>query len=97
MYATVVSRNGLSGTGDGVDANGSNSNLSVDDVLASNNGSNGIKADGSNAALYIGDSEITGNVTAMAIKNGATLLSYKNNQIDLNGSNGTPVPRLDLN
>ena len=44
IYSSVVSRNGLTGTGDGIDANGSNSNLSVDDVLASNNGSNGIHA-----------------------------------------------------
>jgi hypothetical protein len=39
---------------------------------------------------------VNGNGTGIDIRNGAELLSYQNNQIDLNAVNATPVPAQPL-
>jgi len=66
--------------------------MNINRSLASSNGANGVRADGGGATVLIGESVITANATGVIAQNGATLQSYKNNQIDGNGSNGTPVP-----
>ena len=43
--------------------------------------------DGGGAAVLIGESVVTGNTTGVAQLNGASVSSYKNNQIDGNGTN----------
>jgi hypothetical protein len=70
--------------------------MMVDHTKSSNNGTFGLKADGANAEMMVGSSTISGNGTGVVIRNGATLLSYQNNQIDLNAVNATPVPALAL-
>jgi hypothetical protein len=75
---------------------GGTTRMMIQNSEASNNGSNGIKADGTNALLFVGGSAIFGNASAITIKNGATLLSYQNNQIDGNSANDTPVPAQTL-
>jgi hypothetical protein len=70
--------------------------MMVDRTKSSNNGTYGLKADGANAELIVGSSVISGNGTGVVIKNGATLLSYQDNRIDLNAVNGTPLRALAL-
>jgi hypothetical protein len=70
--------------------------MMVNHTTSSNNGTYGLKADGANAELIVGSSVISGNGTGVVIKNGATLLSYQDNRIDLNAVNGTPLPALAL-
>lgn len=76
---------------------GPRTTMIIDHTRSTNNGTNGIKASGGNAALFIGGSTVYGNGTGVSIVGGATLLSYKDNRIDLNSSNGTPVPQANLN
>ena len=45
----------------------------------------------------IGNSVVTENSTGVATANGGTLQSYKNNQIDGNAANGTPITAIGLN
>jgi hypothetical protein len=76
---------------------GPRTTMMIKDSVSANNGTNGVKASGSNAALYLGNSQIYGNLTGVAVAGGATVLSYKNNQIDLNSTNGPPVTQVPLN
>ena len=48
----------------------------------------GVRSDGPATTVRIGDSEIFGNVTGVAAVNGGTLLSYGNNQLNGNGTDG---------
>jgi hypothetical protein len=70
--------------------------MMVNHTTSSNNGGFGLKADGANAEMIVGSSVVSGNNTGVVIKNGATLLSYQDNRIDLNSVNGTPLPALAL-
>jgi hypothetical protein len=55
------------------------------------NASAGATAAGAGATLLLGGNTIQGNVTGV-LNSGATLQSFKNNQIGLNGTDGTPIP-----
>jgi hypothetical protein len=61
----------------------------VEDVTVDANGT-GISMNGAGVSLDIGGSVIMFNGTAI-INTGGTLRSFKNNQIDLNGNNSTPI------
>jgi len=75
-----------------VTSGGGAGKMTINRSLASSNGARGVRADGGGATVLIGESVVTANATGVAALNGATLQSYKNNQIDGNGSNGTPLP-----
>jgi hypothetical protein len=51
----------------------------------------GVAASGAAAIVRIGNSTIYGNVTGVAAFSGASIRSYKNNQINGNGTDGTPL------
>ena len=63
----------------------------VDRSDISNNGTNGLGAEGSAATLRFARSIVTGNGTSTNAVNGATLLSYGDNDIDGNGTNTLPT------
>ena len=70
--------------------------MMIQHSIAANNGANGARADGALAKLVLGESVISGNVTGVSTANGGTLLSYQDNRIDLNGTDGWPVTSLAL-
>jgi hypothetical protein len=55
---------------------------------ASSNNAYGIRAIGPNVTVRVEDTKITGNNTGLAASGGGGLLSYGNNKVDANGSNG---------
>jgi hypothetical protein len=57
----------------------------------------GVAVSGAAATVRIGNSTIFGNVTGVAAFSGGTLRSYKNNQINGNLTDGTPIPAEGLN
>ena len=59
----------------------------VNNSTAANNAGIGIQADGSNTELHLGGSSVYGNGTGLSITNAALMVTNKNNNIDLNGSN----------
>ena len=63
----------------------------LEHASAVNSGATGVIADGSNTELHISNAHIFGNGTGLAATGGAALISYKNNEIKLNGSNGSPT------
>ena len=70
----------------------------VDHSASSHNAAGfGIIADGPSTFIKIGSSSIVGNANGVGSSNGGTLQSYKNNFIDGNGSDGTPVAAVGLN
>jgi hypothetical protein len=82
---------GIIGTSSGVSVQ-----LMVDRTAAVNNGT-GIQANGSGVGILIGFSTITGNATGVAATNSGALASYKNNEINNNTTDGTPIPQVNLN
>jgi hypothetical protein len=61
-----------------------------------NNNLIGVSASGT-AAILIGDSTITFNGTGVSQAGGGTVPSYKNNAINGNGTDGTPLTPVNLN
>ena len=70
--------------------------MMVDHSTASNNGASGARADGALAKLVLSNSVVSGNDTGVSTANGGALLSYQDNRIDLNGTDGWPVTSLAL-
>ena len=63
----------------------------LEHAAAVNNGTVGLLADGANTELHLSNSQLYGNGTGVSATNSALLVSYKNNEIKLNGSNGSPT------
>ena len=57
----------------------------------------GVITNGTGAQARIGASVIANNGTAVSANGGSSIQSYRNNQIDLNGNNNTPIPQATLN
>jgi hypothetical protein len=70
--------------------------MMLDRVLLANN-SVGIRSTGPNVFALLGGSVISGNGTGVLSQTGATTLSYKNNQINGNAVDGTPLTQTPLN
>lgn len=99
VHATITDSLANGSLGDGFQAttDGGRLTMLIDHSVASNNGLVGIEADGSNTEVHVSNSTIAGNATGMVAASGATLQSYDNNVIDLNGHNGTPLSQAGLN
>jgi len=68
--------------------------LALDHVVANNNGSVGVQSVGGLSTVYLGNSTVTGNKTGVSTSSSGQLLSYKNNQINGNTADGTPIPAV---
>jgi hypothetical protein len=71
--------------------------LMVDRATISNNFQNGIVSSGGNSVVRINASAISGNATGVTSVAGGVLRSYKNNAINGNGADGTPIVQENLN
>ncbi len=71
--------------------------LMVDRDTISNNFQNGVVSSGGNSVVRINASAITGNATGVTSVAGGVLRSYKNNAINGNGVDGTPIVQELLN
>ena len=95
-FSNVVSgqnsSNGIVGT---TPAGGASIVGLIDRSVASHNAAGfGIIADGAGTTIRIGNSVVSGNQNGVGTSNGGTLQSYKNNEINNNSSDGTPVPAV---
>jgi hypothetical protein len=81
-------------TNNGVTFNAANGNADVINTLISYSNNDGAVAGA--GTLTLGGDTITNNVTGVATA-GGTLLSFKNNQITDNGTNGTPITAVTGN
>jgi hypothetical protein len=68
----------------------------IGDTVIANN-LRGIIATGAGSQTRIGASIVASNGTAFAPSAGAVIQSFKDNQIDLNTNNATPLPQVVLN
>jgi hypothetical protein len=71
--------------------------LMVDRATISNNFQNGVVSSGGNSVVRINASAISGNATGVSSVAGGVLRSYKNNAINGNGVDGTPIVQEILN
>jgi hypothetical protein len=69
--------------------------MALERLAALGNGT-GVNATGNNATIRIGNSVISGNNTGVS-NSGGSITSYKNNEINGNGADGTPLPQVGLN
>ena len=74
--------------------NGGTVSVLVDQSDISNNGGNGLASDGATATLRFARSIVTGNGISVTADNGATLLSYGDNDIDGNTTNTLPTTTM---
>jgi hypothetical protein len=63
--------------------------VSVNDTAAVNNGGSGVLSNGT-AIVLLNRSVMSGNTTGVSFSGGGQVLSYHNNSIDANGTNGAP-------
>jgi hypothetical protein len=71
--------------------------LMIDRATISNNFQNGVVSSGGNSVVRINASAISGNATGVTSVAGGVLRSYKNNAINGNGADGTPIVQENLN
>ena len=71
-------------------------NIVAEGVTVANN-LRGFILVGAGATLLIGDSAVVSNGTAFSATGGAILQSYRDNNINLNNNNGTPITQVQLN
>ena len=72
-------------------------NLMVERTVVSNTLGTGVHSQGASSLVRINRSIITGNTTGVGTAGGGVLRSYKNNAINGNGTEGTPIPPEGLN
>jgi len=82
---------GSAANGIEIDAGTAVAQVLLEHVASANNAQTGIAADSANAVVRMANSQVTGNGLGSNVTNGANLLSYGNNQIDGNISDG-PAP-----
>jgi hypothetical protein len=70
---------------------GSTINFIIDHSSLSNNVGNALQSSGANSHVFINDSTIFGNDTGVSAVSGGIVLSYKNNRINGNNIDGTPL------
>ena len=63
--------------------------LDILHVVVESNGSSGVQSNGGTASVTVGSSMIRGNIVGVTAIGGASLLSYSNNQVTGNNSNGS--------
>jgi hypothetical protein len=69
----------------------------IDRIDALNNNGFGVRATGPDAGIIMGNSTVTGNGTGVSQANSGIVGSYKNNNINANGADGTPLTQVILN
>lgn len=68
----------------------------LDRVLLENNPGGGIRADGKSATIRLNQLVVTGNGTGLEVAGGGTIISFGNNAIAGNVTNGSPTETLQL-
>jgi len=101
IKATIVNSVSSDNTLDGLLASTGAANSPITgEIMGStfaNNAVVGVQADGAGANLLIGSSTVTGNGQGVSPTNGGAIASYKNNQINFNTLDGTPLSQVNLN
>jgi hypothetical protein len=72
-------------------------NVMVDRTTIDNNSQNGILSSGASSIVRISNSVLINNAAGVASAGGGVLKSYKNNAINGNGVDGTPIAQEFLN
>ncbi|NJL29525.1 MAG: right-handed parallel beta-helix repeat-containing protein [Thermoanaerobaculia bacterium] len=71
--------------------------INLDDCAVSANGANGIVANGGFATVRISNTTVTGHTTGLAVSAGGQIVSFGNNRVQGNTTNGAPtttVPQI---
>jgi Right handed beta helix region len=72
----------------------SGGNLLIDTVATVSNGTVGLRAEGGSSALLVTNTTITKNGTGLSVVNGASILSFKTNNLFNNTSDGSFTPSV---
>jgi hypothetical protein len=70
---------------------GSTINFIIDKSSLTNNVGNALQSSGANSVVFLNDSTIFGNQTGVSAVSGGSVMSYKNNRINGNSTDGTPL------
>lgn len=75
-------------------AGGQPLNLTIKNSKLVNNVGAAIQSNGAGSTVVLSGSTVTGNQVGLSLVNGGQMMSYKNNEIFGNGSDGTPIPAV---
>jgi hypothetical protein len=92
---SVVANNVFDGIGAYASAGHSTVSMTVDHSSSLLNGGNGILAQGSPAFVFLANSTVMSNVTGLK-SSGGTIVSYQNNQLTGNVTDGAPTAMLSV-
>jgi len=92
---SIVTNNVFDGIGAYTSAGRSTVSMTVDRSSSLLNGSNGILAQGSTAYVFLANSTVMSNVTGLNAS-GGTIVSYQNNQLTGNVTDGAPTAMLSV-
>jgi hypothetical protein len=70
--------------------------ISIDGCIADNNQNTGVGANGAAATVYISNSTVTHNLYGIYTLNSGSVLSFGNNRIMSNTTNGVPTGSVSL-
>jgi hypothetical protein len=82
------------GVGISVTPNGGAAQVILDRVSVNGNAGSGVLADGQSAVVRLNASTISGNATGLAAANGGSILSFGNNAVSGNTTDGAPTGTL---
>lgn len=94
---TIVGSSIFASTDNAIDVatNANAMNLMIEGTTMANN-LRGLIMTGAGAQARIGNSIVSANGTAFSVSGGAVTQSFKNNQIEFNTNDGTPLPQVNL-
>ena len=99
-YANVTVRNSVisqsSWAGIRAQSTSAAATIFVEHSQSSHNGSYGVLAYGANAVVRISDVTITDNLTGLIVSSSGQIISFGNNSVDGNGTNGSPTSTIAL-
>lgn len=96
----TISRSVISGSnGNGIQVIGSSvaTQVNVEDSVISANGTNGVLTSGSFAAVQLSDTTVTGNNLGLNVGPGSAVVSFGNNRIRGNNTDGAPTSTIGTN
>jgi len=100
IKVSVTDTKAANNSGNGIAASSPAGHSPIEMVInhadAVNNNGIGVQATGTSGIL-IGNSNVVGNGTGVSQTSGGSISSYKNNNINANGADGTPLGQTNLN
>jgi hypothetical protein len=93
---SVIGSNTFNGISAFTNAGAATTSITLDRSSSTLNGGSGVLSQSSRALVFLGNSTVMGNATGLSAVSGGQILSYQNNQLTGNVSDGAPTAVLTM-